>query len=182
MDKSLLRKNFLLKRKKKYYEINEKFFNPLFQLIKKKYKSKKINLSLYYPTFSEVNVFAIFKNKQASHFKFLLPIIEQNNSMNFHRWKIGDVLTVNKFGIPEPLRTKSIIPDIVLVPLISFDRAKNRLGYGKGYYDRFFNKYLERKKNILTIGVAFYFQKYHKLPKTKTDVQLDKIITEKGIF
>ena len=85
MDKSLLRKNFLLKRKKKYYEINEKFFNPLFQLIKKKYKGKKINLSLYYPTFSEVNVFAILKNKQASHFKFLLPIIEQNNSMNFHR-------------------------------------------------------------------------------------------------
>ena len=42
-------------------------------------------------------------------------------------------LVVNKYGIPEPLKTKKIVPDIVLVPLLAFDKQKNRIGYGKGY-------------------------------------------------
>ena len=67
------------------------------------------------------------------------------------------------------------------MPLLAYDKRKFRLGYGKGYYDKFFNKYLRLKKNIMTIGVAFSFQKYHKLPTSNFDVKLDYILTEKGI-
>ena len=102
--------------------------------------------------------------------------------MNFFLWKKGNVLFVNKFGILEPSKTQAKVPDVMLVPILAFDKNKYRLGYGKGFYDRYLNKYLKRFKNILTVGVAFSFQRHHKRPLNRNDVKLDFIITEKGIF
>jgi 5-formyltetrahydrofolate cyclo-ligase len=82
----------------------------------------------------------------------------------------------------EPAKSKAKLPDIMLVPLLAFDKNKYRLGYGKGFYDRYLNTYLKQFKHILTVGVAFSFQKYHKLPISRNDVKLDFIITEKGII
>ena len=65
--------------------------------------------------------------------------------MKFVEWKEKDTLTVNKFGIPEPFDQKSHLPDIVLVPLVVFDNYKNRLGYGKGFYDRYLYKLIKLK-------------------------------------
>jgi 5-formyltetrahydrofolate cyclo-ligase len=102
--------------------------------------------------------------------------------MNFYRWNYLDILIVNKYGMLEPkILEKQIIPDIILVPLLAFDSQNNRLGYGKGYYDIFLNKYLKKNKNIITIGVAFSFQKYNKLPVSNFDVSLNFILTEKGM-
>ncbi len=70
---------------------------------------------------------------------------------------------------------------MALIPLLAFDRQNNRLGYGKGYYDKFLGKYLKKNINIITIGVAFSFHKYDKLPTTQLDIKLDYILTEKGI-
>ena len=70
----------------------------------------------------------------------------------------------------------------MIVPLLVFDKYKNRLGYGKGFYDRYLNRYLKNFRNILTIGVAFSFQKHQKRPVNIKDVKLDYILTEKGIF
>jgi 5-formyltetrahydrofolate cyclo-ligase len=67
------------------------------------------------------------------------------------------------------------------VPLLAFDKNKNRLGYGKGFYDRYLKKYLKKNKKILTVGIAFSFQEYKNLPVNKNDYKLDYIITEKGI-
>ena len=97
-------------------------------------------------------------------------------------WKKNDVLFVNKFGMLEPVKTKSKVPDLMLIPTLAFDKKKFRLGYGKGFYDRYLNKYLKQNRNILTVGVAFSFQKHHKLPINHNDVKLDFILTEKGIF
>ena len=82
----------------------------------------------------------------------------------------------------EPIKSTSQIPDIMLVPILAFDADKYRLGYGKGYYDRYLQKYKKKFRNILTVGVAFSFQKYHKLPTNKNDVKLNYILTEKGIY
>ena len=71
-------------------------------------------------------------------------------------------------------------PDILLVPLLAFDKQKFRLGYGGGYYDRYIQKILNIKK-ILTIGVAFSFQEVLKLPINKHDKKLDFIFTENYI-
>ena len=81
-------------------------------------------------------------------------------------------------------KLKKINPDVIVVPLLAFDRLHNRLGYGKGYYDKFLSKYnnTKGKKPFLTIGLAFSFQKYKKIPTTKSDIKLDYILTEKGVF
>ena len=102
--------------------------------------------------------------------------------MNFYPWEKNQVLYVNKFGILEPCKTEIRVPDLILVPTLAFDNYKYRLGYGKGYYDRYLNKFLSKFKNILTVGVAFSFQKHHKLPIDKNDVKLNYILTEKGIY
>ena len=102
--------------------------------------------------------------------------------MSFVEWKYLDPLKVNELGMLEPsLQSKIIIPNFMLVPLLAFDNKNNRLGYGKGFYDRFLNKLLKIKKNITTIGVAFSFQKYNKLPVSNLDIRLDYILTEKGL-
>ena len=182
LQKNLVRKKYYLLRKKKYYEINKDFFIPFLDLIKSKFKKKKIKLALYYPSSFEINVLRLLEFDYIFNQNILLPIIEENNLMNFSPWKKNQVLQVNKFGMLEPIKSKLNVPEVMLIPLLAFDSDKHRLGYGKGFYDRYLNKYLKKSKNILTVGVAFSFQKYHKLPINIKDVKLNYILTEKGIY
>ena len=75
----------------------------------------------------------------------LLPVTDNKNSMNFFMEK-NDVLFVNEFGILEPAKTKTKVPEVMLIPLLAFDKSKFRLGYGKGFYDRYLNKYIKNIK------------------------------------
>ncbi len=180
--KKILRKKFFQSRKKKYYEINKEFFLPLLNLIKSKFKKRSLKLGLYYPSNFEINTLKILENNKLLKLKFFLPAIEENNQMNFFPWKKNEVLKVNKFGMLEPLKSKASVPNVMLVPTLAFDHRKYRLGYGKGFYDRYLNKYAKKFNNIITVGVAFSFQKYHKLPINKKDFKLNYILTEKGIY
>jgi len=178
-DKIAIRKKALVIRKKKYFEITPHFFAPVIKLLKK----NNINiLSLYFPSNYEINVLNIFELIKKIKIKTLLPVTKNNNQMNFVEWKYLDPLQVNEFGMLEPsLKGKIFLPNFMLVPLLAFDHNNNRLGYGKGFYDRFLNKFLKRKKHITTIGIAFSFQKYNKLPSSNLDIKLDYVLTEKGI-
>jgi len=176
--KNLVRKKYYLLRKKKYHEVNKDFFIPFLKLIKIKFKKKKIKIALYYPTSFEINILKILNFNFVTNQKLLLPSINEKNSMSFFPWKKNEILQVNKYGILEPLKSKKNVPDVMLVPMLAFDDKKNRLGYGKGFYDR----YLKIFKNILTVGVAFSFQKHHNLPINNKDMKLNYILTEKGIY
>jgi len=176
--KNLLRKKYYLLRKKKYYKVRKNFFTPFINLIKLKFKKKQFKLALYYPASFELNVLKLLEFNHISSQNLLLPIVEENNKMNFFPWKKNEVLQVNKYGMLEPIKSNQSTPNVMLVPLIAFDNNKFRLGFGKGYYDR----YLKKFKNILTVGVAFSFQKYHKLPINDKDIKLNYILTEKGIY
>ena len=101
--------------------------------------------------------------------------------MNFSSWSFNYPLKVNSFGIPEPKKNKFILPDVLLVPLVAFDKNKYRIGYGGGYYDRYIEK-VQKKKKLITIGFAFSFQEIKKVPKNKYDKKLDYIITEKALI
>ena len=177
-----LRKKYINLRKKKYYNIDKDFFLPFLKLIRSRFKKKYFKLALYYPSNFELNVLKLLEFNNVLTKEILLPVIGENNLMNFFSWKKGDVLFVNEFGVLEPAKTEAKIPDIMLVPMLAFDKEKYRLGYGKGFYDRYLNKYLKRFKNIITVGVAFSFQRHHKLPINRNDVKLNFIITEKGIY
>ena len=181
-NKDNLRKKYFLIRKKKYYNIKASFFEPLIKLVKKEFKKNLISMSSYYPASYEVNTIKLFETNIISKSKISLPVIKDNNNMYFYEWKKNDVLKINRFGMLEPvLLSKRIVPDVMLVPLLAYDSQNNRLGYGGGFYDRYLNKYLKRHNNILTVGIAFSFQKHHKIPALNNDVKLNYILTEKGI-
>ena len=177
-----LRKKYLNLRKNKYYDVDKEFFLPLLKLIRSKIKKKKIKIAIYYPSNFELNVLKLLEFNNILVNEILLPVTNKNNTMNFFSWKNKDVLINNEFGILEPTKTKIKVPDVMLVPILAFDKKKYRLGYGKGFYDRYLNKYLSQFKDILTVGVAFSFQRHHKLPINLNDVKLDLILTEKGIY
>ena len=180
-NKERLRKKYLAIRKKKYFEISSNFFNPLFQLIQTKYKKKGVKLSCYYPASYEVDVLKMLESNLIKNLRILLPVLKSKDFMHFCEWRNRDVMQINTFGMLEPFKlSKNIIPNIMLIPLLAFDHSKNRLGYGGGFYDKYLNKYLNRNKNILTIGIAFSFQKHKKIPVSSNDVKLNYILTEKG--
>ena len=181
-EKIVIRKKALANRKNKYFHVSDNFFKPVIEILKNKKKNKIFLLSLYYPTNYEVDVLKIFKLIKNKKIKTLLPVVKGKNKMNFVEWKYLDPLKVNNFGMLDPYpETKSLIPNLMLVPLLSFDLLNNRLGYGKGFYDKYLMKFLRNKKKITTIGIAFSFQKYNKLPVSKLDMKLDYILTEKGL-
>ena len=180
--KNSLRNKYLNLRKKKYYEIDNKFFSPVINLIKSNFKKRDLQLSLYFPSSFEINVLKILDHNYMNNKDILLPVIEKNNQMNFFSWKKNQILLVNKFGMLEPVKSKLKIPNFMIVPTLAFDKNKYRLGYGKGFYDRYLKKHLKRSSNIITVGIAFSFQNHHKLPIDKNDVKLDYILTEKGIY
>ena len=174
--KDKLRKKFSLIRKKRYFEVNRKFFFPILKIIR---KNNFKNIAIYYPSNYELNTLRLFellsKNKKLLT---LLPYTS-NKSIKFVRWDLSQPLKVNRFGFLDPIpQKKAITPDLMVVPLLAFDKSKNRLGYGKGYYDKF----LSKNKDILTIGVAFSFQKFKKIKTSNFDIKMNNILTEKGIF
>ena len=93
----------------------------------------------------ELNLINILKKNKLKNINLLLPKIYQNKQMKFHLWSLNDPLEVNSFGTLEPLKSKKIyVPDVMLLPLLAFDKNRNRLGYGKGYYDRYLSKTLKK--------------------------------------
>jgi 5-formyltetrahydrofolate cyclo-ligase len=109
----------------------------------------------------------------------LLPSIIDDNRMELKRYfAIGNMKKGN-LGIEEPDSIENYTGkiDMVIVPGLAFDRKRNRLGRGKGYYDRFLNE-----NKMVKIGIGFNFQLLDNIPVTKDDVKMDKIITASEII
>ena len=182
-DKSFLRNKSLLLRKKKYLTVKKFNYNLIFKLIKKHFHSKKITIGGYYPSNYEVNILKFIEEASKKKFKITLPVIKSSNKMSYKSWAFKEPLYVNQFGILEPKNSiKEIIPDLIMVPLVAFDNRLNRIGYGKGYYDRSLRKISKIKKNAVSLGIAYSFQKCKKIPINNHDFKLDYIFTEKGII
>ena len=182
VDKSLLRIKFIKKRKKLYSKKILFSFNKIFFLIKKNFTQKKISVAGYYPSKFEVNILDFLYQANKKNFKVGLPVIKKNYKMVFKYWLPNEPLYVNNYGILEPKKQNiTLKPDVILVPLVAFDRNLNRIGYGKGYYDRALQQ-LSAKKKILTIGIAFSFQECSFIPKNRHDYNLDCILTNRNLI
>ncbi len=180
MIKSQIRNKIIKVRNKKFDKNLKIDLDKFISFLKiKKLNSK--NVGGYYPSNYEIDDLELLVLLKKKNFKVSLPIIKKNNQMNFYNWSINDPLKINKFGIPEPLGSKIIYPDILLVPLVAYDGHLNRLGYGGGYYDRYIEK-LEKIKKVIKIGLAFSFQKISSIPINQYDKRLDFIFTEKEIL
>ena len=177
MNKSQIRKKILKIRKQKKIKKFIFNFDLILNILQKNKVSGKI-IGGYYPYNYEIDILQILEKFEKKKFKITLPKIKKNSQMDFFQWSINDPLVINKFGIPEPISKKVKYPDVLLVPLVAFDKDLNRIGYGGGFYDRYIAKIRKRKK-ILTVGFAYSFQKVKKIPTCKYDIKLDIIITNK---
>lgn len=141
----------------------------------------------YWATGGEVPLHALLV--PTPPFVYCLPCLADGATLRFAPWRSGDPLVQNRYGIPEPdLAAESLLAphdlDVVLVPLLAFNRAGARLGMGGGYYDRSF-AFLhtpERAPKPLLIGVAYAFQEEAGLPAESWDVGLDWVATEAGMI
>tara|TARA_B100001027_G_scaffold22738_1_gene13385 strand:+ start:173 stop:706 length:534 start_codon:yes stop_codon:yes gene_type:complete len=177
VNKSQIRKNLLQIRKQKKVKKFIFNFDLILDILKNKNVSGKI-IGGYYPFNYEINILQVLEKFEKKKFLISLPKIKKNSQMNFFKWSVRDPLAINKFGIPEPVSKKVEYPDVLLVPLVAFDKDYNRVGYGGGFYDRYIKKIRKRKK-VITIGFAYTFQKVNKIPINKYDIKLDFIITNK---
>ena len=154
-------------------------FEQIIKIIKKEKITKKI-VGGYYPVNFEVDDLRLLKKFKEKKFNISLPVIKRNFHMDFYKWSFSEPLKINKYGIPEPEPKNIVYPDILLVPIVAFDKNLNRLGYGGGYYDRLIKK-LSKKKKIIKIGLALSAQKVDKVPTNVYDQKLDYIVTNKYI-
>ncbi len=152
-------------------------FKKIFKFIDKSKSQNKI-VGGYFPINYEVDDLDILKEFEKKNYTICMPVIKKNFQMDFYKWNFKDPLIINRYGIPEPCPSNLLYPDIILVPLVAFDKNLYRLGYGGGYYDRFIEK-IDKKKSSQKIGLALSCQKIKKVPITQYDKKLDSIVTEK---
>ncbi len=110
-----------------------------------------------------------------------LPAMQgKDRPLVFRRWTPGDEMAPAVWGIAEPLATReAVAPNVVLVPLLGFDMAGYRLGYGGGFYDRSLLE-LRRAKTIIAVGIAYDEQRLDDIPHLDYDQPLDWVLTPSG--
>ena len=143
------------------------------------------HVALYLPHDGEVDLRSLLKQaRKGSRKTFYLPCLQPDKSLLFAPWQPGRPLRPNRFGIGEPVtytRRKAVALDLILMPLVGFDAAGNRLGMGGGFYDRTLKHIRHRPGPPLLVGVAFEIQRCPALPHADWDVPLDRILTERGL-
>lgn len=133
----------------------------------------------YYPIKNELNTLPILIAAEEHGITIALPALDSKiEALVFKKWKTQDKVKENGL-FQEPEGNSPIIkPDLIIVPLLGFDRNGHRLGYGSGYYDRTLPKY----KKSLKIALAYSNQELNYIPAEEHDQRLDYIITEKEII
>lgn len=137
-------------------------------------------VSSYLPIGSEIAPMILAQKLISKGSALSLPRLEkENGKIVFVRWNFGDPLEETTFSINQPLENSNYVsPELILVPLLAFDRSGSRLGYGKGHYDRAI-KALRLSKRVNVFGVAFAGQEVAAIPTEPHDEKLDWVITEK---
>lgn len=139
--------------------------------------------SAYWPMRDELDPLLALKALAAKGHPTCLPVVLGNNQpLVFRSWKPGQHLVTGAFGTSEPPpEAPEVEPDLLLVPLLAFDRKGYRLGYGGGFYDRTLVA-LRARKAILAVGIAFAKQEVPEVPHDELDQRVDLIVTEAGVI
>lgn len=140
-------------------------------------------VSAFFPYKSEIDTRPVLGRLAGEGWTTCLPIvIALGDPLIFRRWLPGGPTMPGTWGIPRPLDDAPLLqPDVLLVPMLAFDREGYRLGYGGGFYDRTLET-LRAKKKIIAIGVAYAGQQVDSVARGPHDQPLDFIMTEKEVF
>ena len=181
LEKKIIRK-FLINRRKQLSGDYEKknmshvHLRPLLNNINSDYVGSYVDYNFELST-NSLNKYLIERK-----INICLPKINsQSKEINFYKFSTGTKLIKNKYNILEPEVTNEIIfPKLVLVPLLAFNESGFRLGYGGGFYDKYFSS--QEEKDIIKVGLGFSFQKANQIPIESHDQKLDWILTESYLY
>jgi 5-formyltetrahydrofolate cyclo-ligase len=137
-------------------------------------------VSGFMPMKSEINPLPLMKKLAAAGAQLALPVTgRRGHPLLMRAWRWGEPLASGVWGVREPKpEAEELDPDIVLVPLLAFDRAGARLGYGGGYYDLTL-AVLRSHKRVIAIGLGYAVQEIATVPTTPRDAMLDLVLTER---
>jgi 5-formyltetrahydrofolate cyclo-ligase len=140
-------------------------------------------VSGFMPYKSEITTIPLLNRLRREGWRTCLPVvIAAGEPLVFRAWSPGQPLTPGVWDIPVPPETAAgLLPDVLLVPMLAFDREGFRLGYGGGFYDRTLEK-LRAVKKIVAIGVAYHAQMMDEVPRGPHDAPLDYVMTEQETF
>jgi 5-formyltetrahydrofolate cyclo-ligase len=143
-------------------------------------KTESSVISVFHSFDTEISTFELFDKLVAEGWTTALPVvIAKNAPLVFRQWAPGEALVLGRWNIKvPPEEAPEVVPDVLLVPLLAFDRKGFRLGYGGGFYDRTLEK-LRTLKKVTAIGVAYAGQEVDAVPHEEFDQRLDWIMTEK---
>ncbi|MEQ9813671.1 MAG: 5-formyltetrahydrofolate cyclo-ligase [Azospirillaceae bacterium] len=134
----------------------------------------------YSPFRGEIDIGPALDALAARGWRICLPVVaERDAPLQFCYWSKGEAMVAGALGIEVPALRRPAMPDLVLVPLLAFDRTGHRLGYGKGYYDRTLAG-LKAAGPVTAIGIGYAAQELDAVPHGPYDVALDAIVTERG--
>ena len=143
----------------------------------------------YWAIDGELPLHIVVANLSRRGQRYCLPRITGQRQLSFVEWRSGADLEANRYGIPEPVCTEDdLLPaqavDIVLLPLLGFDRRGHRIGYGGGYYDASFAFLHERSEaaSPLLVGVGYAAQQVDAIQPAAWDVRLDYVATENELI
>jgi 5-formyltetrahydrofolate cyclo-ligase len=137
-------------------------------------------VSGFIPHLSEIDVRPLLRVLAEKGARLALPVVMgRGEPLVMRAWTFGAPLKAGGWGLSEPpADAPEVLPDIVLVPLLAFDRAGNRIGYGAGYYDMTINR-LRSRKPVVAVGIAYAAQEIARVPFTPRDAVLDLVLTER---
>jgi 5-formyltetrahydrofolate cyclo-ligase len=134
----------------------------------------------YWPIGTELDVRHTLSHLDLIGFGCALPVVvAKGEPLTFRTWTPQVLMERSGLGILAPAATvPEVDPDVLLVPLLAFDRAGYRLGYGAGFYDRTLER-LRRSKRVTAIGIGFAGQEVDSVPRDQYDQPLDWLVTER---
>jgi len=140
-------------------------------------------VSGFMPLKSEINPLPLLRALADAGATLALPVVAgRGKPLVMRAWQWGEPLAEGVWGIREPKpEAAQVEPDILLVPLLAFDRAGHRIGYGAGYYDLTIAQ-LRGRKAVAAIGLAFAAQEIAAVPATPRDARLDLVLTEREVI
>ncbi len=137
---------------------------------------------------AEINISPALKQLEGRGSALCLPVVQaKNQHLIFRHWRVGQILTTGMHNIEIPAEGAEVIPEVIIAPLVAFDRHGHRLGSGAGYYDRTIAHLRSigsplKGKRIIVIGAAFAAQETTCIPTQAHDAPLDAVVTEKEII
>ena len=181
------RKKQSLLRKEISNNLSQNVFNIIAERVISTIKHNNIKkpvVSGFLPIGSEIDVRHTLDLALKNDFEICLPcVVEKDTPLIFRKWRDGNKLIKEKFGTQAPTeQAKILIPNVIITPLLAFDKKKYRLGYGGGFYDRTIAQFNQQNHEYITIGVALDMQKVDEVPIGTYDEALNFIITEKKIY